>query len=240
MTGRAQPILDGELRTMLRDLLSDADANGQLDPEHFWGFVAGLAQGRGIGDGLHTAGMKSLNDEPASPAKTLKNRQRRAYHLGLLIQFLAETGGRPGSPSVLPGNFNSRAIMADLAGMIGTPGGVPASAPQILYATRKGDALARKGARQRIVGVVLWRAGHSGESALSCWYALMGTSAENAEKDQWQRWLREFGGSNGSFGSAAFASGQRGDTLSPYAASDADLVPTVALANSGPGSRMKK
>jgi hypothetical protein len=233
MSDNEPPIMDGDLRIMLRKLLSSAGPDGSLNPDLFWIFVAALAHGRGISDGLHSAGIDALSKVPSSPATTRIKRQQRAYHLGLLVQFLADAGGVPGRPSVFPGSFNRGLVMADLLLMLGGKGKMGDGTPQVLTSARAGKAALRRDARLTVVGVVLWRAGRTGQDAVALWADLMGIDGE-------KRWWSEVGGRKGDFARHAWAAGQANDTESRYAATTADLIEVIRLANSGPGRRGSK
>ena len=234
MTDRAAHISDGDLRTRLRDLLSGTDADGNLDPQAFWTFVTGLAQGRGISDGLRAAGLEALGKvKPDGMAATFNFRRERAYHIALLSQLLADLGASvPGGGSMLPANFNCGAILGDLTGMLAGPGGMGDGDPQILTTSRQGDDRLRQAARQRLVGVVRWRMGRDGQTRDAVWRGLMGDDAEKTRLDRWQA---EAGGPDGALARAAYAAGRAKDKSSPFAASNTDLAGMIKLANSGPG-----
>jgi hypothetical protein len=223
-----------ELHSLLDILLHRSEIEeGRIDPKHFWTFVTALAQERGITDDLHSAGLVQANAIPKSPSKTYNQREKRAYHIGLLIELIANIGGEPDTASILPANFNHFLILSDLYTMLEGNTGTGSSAPQVLNSTRQGIASQRKYARRILVGTVLWRMGHTGKKRNEVWLELMGY--EHAEKTKLDRWLKEFGGHKGEFAMSAFATGQSGVTDSIFAQPNQYLEQYIALALSGQG-----
>ncbi|WP_156209664.1 hypothetical protein [Pseudorhodobacter wandonensis] len=223
-------------------ILDAADANGgRLDADAFWTFVAGLAQGRGITDGLHYAGLEAVQDVPSktqNPQKAKSKRERRAYHIGVLAQLLMDVGRMPGQGSLLPGSFQHGVVAHDLLGMQEGPDGVGRGDPQILTSGRKGIAKIRQAARFRLVGVVFWRVGRTGQTQEAVWNDLMGEG--DAEKSRLDRWLKEFGGAKGDLVTTAHAAGAANDTSSLFAKSNLELASTIQLVNQGSGRRKQK
>lgn len=234
-----------DLHAALASLLQDAQLRGgSLDATAFWGFVATLAHGRGITEGLHNDGLGALAAVPKIPKATLKARQARAYQIGLLRQLIMDIGGLPGHPSVLPANLKHGVMASDLTTMLDGSKGKGSGDPSLLTSARAGADPMRKHARMKLVGVVFWRSGRTGETRIAIWNNLwasvLGVSAEKTKLD---RWIAEFGGAEGEYARAAFAAGQAwktDDPPGPYASlavDDADLVPTITLAASGQGKR---
>ncbi|PVH30328.1 hypothetical protein DDE20_01880 [Pararhodobacter oceanensis] len=223
---------------MLSELLAKgSNGTGALNEGGFWHFIAAVAQGRGITENLHAAGLEAVNEVPQSPVSTFNSRQHRAYHIRLLAQLILGLGASPDHVSVLPSNFNHGAVVADLLQMLEGPGGMGEAAPQMLYSNRQAATALIRYARQRLVGTVLWRIGHTGKTQDAVWRDLMG---DDAEKTRLDRWLKALGGRRGEFGRSALVAGQAGDLSSPYAASNEELAEVVELANSGPGKPRAK
>ena len=233
-TGRAA------LHVALGAMMLEAEANGgRLDKEGFWEFVAMVAQGRGIAEDLHAAGLAALQavrGQTQDPKGSMLQRQERAYHLGLLAQLLMDAGRVPGQASVLPANFQHGVVVHDLMGMLAGPDKMGEGAPLILTSDRKGLTGMRREARGRLVGVVRWRMGRTGTTRDKVWFELMGNDASTATLDGWQE---DVGGGKGPLCVGAFEAGRRGDLDTPLAASNSDLSRIIALATSGPGRRRK-
>ncbi|PTM97309.1 hypothetical protein [Mycoplana dimorpha] len=215
--------------------------NGRLNPDAFWDFAGMLAAGRGITEGLHDAGLKAVRAVPDSPRNTFNDRQRRAYHLGLLDALLLSMGRSEGQGlmpselgSLLPGNFRQAAIVHDLRVMLGGSDGMGAGHPQILFSARDGNAALRGAACRQLVGVIRWRMGRTGATRNAVWHDLMGTRREIASLNRWQK---EAGGTGGELYTEAFAAGQAGVMDIPWAKSNEELVHIIALALGRPGSR---
>jgi hypothetical protein len=230
MTSGGGPLDRDELRSRLEKLLDDAEhAGGKLDPKAFWRFVAALARGRGIDDGLHEEALDEVLKVPASPASSYGKRQARAYHLRLLARLIHEMG----EASLLPANFKYGAVAHDLDSMLGGPGGLGKGTPQILYSGREGTDALRAAARRALAGLVEWRRGATGRSREEIWEEIMGPDADISTC---KRWLRELGPG----ADEAYAAGKAKDTSSPYARDEGDeehIRQLVDLARSGQGVR---
>ncbi len=152
---------DVDLHALLSDLLADGAANGgTLNPDSFWQFAAALAQGRGIMAGLHAEGIDAGSRVNPSPRKTQDARQRRAYHVAVLLHLLPGIGRRQDQPdnskrdgaSLLPGNFNAGVVASDLLSMLENYPGARAGEGQILPTGKGGQGQLRGYARRIIVG----------------------------------------------------------------------------------------
>lgn len=162
-----QTISDRELLARLEGLLHNADPEtGAIDKDEFWQFIAALALGRGIAEGLHTAGGEAVARVNPSPAKSFNERQGRAYHIGLLEQLLLDVG-RSGGPSILPGNFKDGAVVADLLMMQGGKSGTGTGKPQMLYSDKAGLGDMRRHARSVWVLAICYRAARDAVSLAS-------------------------------------------------------------------------
>lgn len=225
------------LHDALDTMLDRADTEGgRLEADAFWTFATMLAQGRGLTEGLHLAGIEAVRGLPKSPSKTLTDRQRRAYHIGLLAHLLIGLGRLPGQGSILPENFKHGVVAHDLKGMLGGPGAMGEGDPQILSSGKRGEIGLRREARRRLVGVVRWRMGAAGATRDAVWTDLMGGGG-NAEKSKLDRWQAEFGGKSGALCREAFAAGRAGTRINSWDASNAELADVIALARSGSGKR---
>jgi hypothetical protein len=224
------------LHTALDVLLDGADTDGRIDTDRFWMFAALMAQGRGLTEGLHDAGLDALRTVPESPRATFAVRQVRAYHIALLARVLLDVGRLPGQGSILSANFQHGAVVHDLLGMVGGSGGIGEGDPQILNSGRQGEAGLRREARRRLVGVVRWRMGRTGVTRETVWNDLMG-GGRNAEKSKIDRWQAEFGGGSGALCSAAFAAGKTGTRLNSWDATNEELADVIALVRTSPGRR---
>lgn len=221
-----------DLHAALDALLDQADAvDGRTDADAFWEFVAGLAQGRGLTDALHEAGLEASVAVSPAPAKTLDERQKRAYHIGLLAALVMQVGRLPGQGSLLPANFQHGAIAFDLLGMLRGPSGMGDGAPLILTSARQGRDGLRHAARRQLVGVVYWRMGATGRSRAKVWEDLMGVHADKYTIDRWQH---EFGGAKGELCQAAFAAGKAGKSEHGWSATNDELKGTIELVLSAP------
>jgi hypothetical protein len=221
-----------QLHVMLDDLLADAEASGaDLDADRFWHFVTALAQGRGITSRLHDEGLEAVADVP--PGARLHERQRRAYHIGLLTRLVTDIGRLPGLPSILPGNFSHGLIAADLQSMLAGQTGQGRGKPQVLYGGESGIDNLRKMAREQLVGAIFWRMGRSGLSQTKVREALI----PDLDKQTWDGWLRDCGGSDGEWAQGALEAGRSGQEGVGWAASDADLARVIKLAREGRGRR---
>lgn len=206
-------ISDGDLHTLLDQLLSAATADGKLDPDAFWTFVAALAQGRGIAEGLHDAGIEAATtvaQEHPKPGNTLSVRQERAYHIAFLLQLLADMGRLPGETSVLPGNFRHGAVVADLLSMLDGRSGQGQGRPQILYSRGiSEDMMPRQQAQRIIVGAINWQAARNQPSSkrpnVKSIYAAHGLIEE-----EWDEWVARFKGVNADYVSHMRTEGRAG------------------------------
>jgi hypothetical protein len=220
----ASPIPRAELHTMLDDLLDVAEANGgHVTPDSLRAFLAGVAQGRGVDDHLHEAGIKALQAVPQSPRNTFNERQSRAYHIGVLRQLLLVLGGIPGQASPLPGNFNHGALCGDLTAMLGGKGATGAGAPQILTSARKGQDQLKKFARSVLVGAVYFEAERSQRSLPDVFGELL---HPDFPERTWQGWVRK----------TAEAQGIRPDEVSiaPRSAARGNGDPSHYILDAGP------
>lgn len=164
MNSDGPAISDSELLERLERLLLNADPDtGTLDKDDFWVFATALAQGRGITDGLHAEGDKAAVAVNPSPATSFNDRQKRAYHIRLLVQLLLDVGGS-GGPSILPGNFKDGAVVADLLTMLGGKAGTGSGKPQMLYSGKEGLEDMRRYARGAWVLAIHYRAARDGVS----------------------------------------------------------------------------
>lgn len=232
-----------DLHAALEVLLQDAHLRGgSLDATAFWVFVAAIAHGRGITEGLHNEGIAALAAAPTSPKATVNVRQTRAYHIGLLRQLVMDIGGIRGQASILPVNFKHGVMASDLTTMLDRASGGGSGGPLILTSARKGADPMRKHAKMQLVGVVFWRMGRTGATRRAIWSGLMGQGAEKTKLD---RWVAEFGGAEGEYARAALTAGQAWNTFDPpgpfasLAADDTSLAPLITLATSGQGRRAK-
>lgn len=232
--GEAPALGTDELLARLRALLSNArPETGDLEADEFWKFVAAVAQGRGITTRLHDAGIEQLEKVAPSPAGTRNERERRAYHIGLLARLLMDIGGPAGRASVLPANFSHAAVVGDLLAMLGGPGGMGEARPQILASERGGAGNLRRHARRALVGAVLWRAAREGRSQAE----IRGGLLPDMDKSVWDGWLREVGGANGEFAGAARDAGAAGRRDDYWSWTDEQLGPVIQLARGGQGRR---
>lgn len=242
MSDIAPALLPDELQVMLRALLDGAGEGGKLAPSVFWQFAAALAQGRGIGAELHSAGLEAAHEVGKKQAKATNadqrkaaaKQQRRAYHIGFTAQLLLDVGGLPGSGSIFPTNYDHGAVLSEFFTMLGGPDGLGAGDLQMLTSARGGQDVLRDYARRRLVGVTLWRIGSSGQTRAAVWRDLMG---EFDEKTKYDRWLKALGGHKGAFALAALAAGQRGDVESDFAATNTELEKVIALVNGAQGPK---
>lgn len=222
-----------DLHAVLDAILDAADMDkGRLDPDAFWTFAAMLAQGRGITERLHEAGIEALRATPDSPRNTHNERQRRAYHIGLTAALLAGAGRLPGQVSILPANYLHGVVIQDLLWMLGGDAGTGEAEPLILKSGKGGEAGLRKAARRRLVGVVRWRMGATGKTRAQVWEDLMGHRAEKITIDRWQR---QCGGATGWLCQTAYAAGQTGQSLHGWDATNSQLEGVIKLACSGQG-----
>jgi hypothetical protein len=225
-----------QLHAMLDELLADAEGSAEgsgadLDADAFWHFVTALAQGRGITSRLHEAGLAAVAGAP--PGAHRHDRERRAYHIGLLARLVTDIGRLPGQPSILPGNFSHGVIAADLLSMLAGQTGQGRGKPLVLYGGESGIDNLRKMARQQLVGAIFWRMGRSGLSQTKVREALI----PDLGKQTWDGWLRKFGGSDGTLAQDALEAGRSGQEGVGWAASDADLARVIKLAREGRGRR---
>lgn len=224
-----------DLHNHLNRLLDAADADGgRLDMDDFWHFVAALAQGRGITEALHSDGLEGVCNTPNSPANTLEQRKRRAYHIAVTAHLLAAAGRLPGQGSILPPGYNHGVVVHDLLGMLGGNTGQGEADPQILTSMKKGKAGLRRAAQRRLVGVVYWRMGRTGKTRAEIWDDLMGLDAEKSKIDRWQR---ECGGPDGWLCQTALAAGKADQRGKSWDASNEELADVIRLVRSGPGKR---
>jgi len=234
---RAEVIPRDQLHALLDHLLESAAADGKLQPDAFWTFAAGLAQGRGIGDALHAAGLEAAGTETETRPvlREAQNELRhRAYHIGLLVRLLADIGLLSG-PSILPGNFNAGAVVSDLLVMLRGPGGAGEAKPEILTSKRKGQNALRRHARRVLLCAILWRQAHERVPLVSV------IERFDLSQDRFNAWLRESGGISGELAQAARNSGEKGDTSNPYwSAPDAELAPLIKLAHKSQGVGERK
>jgi hypothetical protein len=222
-----------QLHEMLDALLADTDADGDVDADAFWHFVTALSQGRGITSRLHDGGLAAVADVP--PGAHRHDRERRAYHIGLLTRLVTDIGRLPGQPSILPGNFSHGVIAADLLSMLAGQTGQGRGKPLVLYGGESGIDNVRQLARQVLVGAIFWRMGRSGLSQAKVREALM----PDLGKRTWDGWLREFGGSAGDLARNALEAGHTGQQNVGWSMSDADLAPVIKLAREGRGPRTR-
>lgn len=236
------PQIDSErLVVMLRELLAGADANGgKMALGDFCRFSAAVTQGREITEALHDVGTEAANavaKEHPSPASTLADRQRRAYHIALLRQFLMEVGGLPGEASVLPGNFKHGVIVSDLSAMLGGHTGEgQGSTPQILSSNGEGATALRHHAQWEIVCGVYWRAGRDGGTLSSVYEGL------GLDKELWDPWLRRLRRDHPDFPDLAREAGAHGSTAYGrfWSRSDAERAKVLELARKAPGRGPKR
>lgn len=216
------------LHAELDALLDAADADGgPIEPDAFWAFVAMLAQGRGIMDGLHAEGLDAVRGTPDSPVRTFNERQVRNYHIAVTAALLAGVGRLPGQGSILPGNYQHGVLVQDLLWMLSGDG-----EPQILSSGGGGQKGLRQAARRRLVGVVHWRMGQTGRSRAQVWAELMGLHGDKGTLDRWQR---EFGGRKGRLCHEAFEAGRAAQARNGWDASNEQLRSVIELALSAPG-----
>ena len=237
------------------DLLDAADLDGgRIEANAFWAFAARLAQGRGIADELHGAGLEAMRAVDQSPRSTFPLRQARAYHIALLTKLLADAGRLPGQGRLLPGDFLHGVVAHDLLGMLDGPGGMGGSKPQFLFSAREGLASLRRAAQTRLVEVVYWRMGRTGQSRATVWEGLMGTqpaerhedggskdrstiedgdrASRRGDKSKIDRWQANAGGKDGALCRTAFEAGRANLAWERWSATNDMLAPVIDLANS--------
>jgi hypothetical protein len=230
-----------DLYAALDDLLDAADVNGgQLDTDAFWTFAAMLATGRGITQSLHEDGLEAVRATPDSPKTDKIERQGRAYHLAVTANLLAAIGRLPGQGSILPANYKHGTVIQDLLWMLG--GNAGTGEPLILKPGGGGKEGLRRSARRRLVGVVRWRMGATGQTRAEIWADLMGDKDgrhgdQDADPTKLDRWQKEFGGVDGWLCQTAFEAGQAKHAVNDWDATNEDLADVIALARSAPGRR---
>lgn len=199
LSGRNQPTSREELHAALDALLDVADADGgRLDGLAFWGFVADLARGRGIADGIGAAAALHIavaggppeipQDDPAG-ATTAALALARMAQWAMLAALLRQVTEYPGE--IVPHEFKA-SMFAAAADNILTGRGEMGKGPHMDLLglgtqRRTEDDATKRAARRLLVGTVYYRAELAGEAVDGVREAMM----PKLSRDTWQGWVRE-------------------------------------------------
>jgi hypothetical protein len=236
MTGETlAEILSGEqerpsrpdIHAALDTLLDAADADeGRLQEDAFWTFVASLAVGRGIAEGIRSTATRhvvrgglpnSPTQDPASAASTA-----RTVQWALLAAVLRRVTCFPGS--IVPREFQASWFLAVADNIVAGKGeaGHGHHIDLLGLGTQRGseDQTMRRAARYLLVGAVYFRAEQTGWPVARVLRELL----PNLPRDTWISWVKEVARTRGipnkDVGKEARASVLEDGPRSPFNLSD--------------------
>lgn len=199
LSGQHEPTSREELHAALDLLLDAADADGgRLDGPAFWAFVAELARGRGIADGIGAAAAQHISDAGGMPEIPLDDpagatevgfASARMGQWAMLAALLRHVTAFPGE--IVPREFKA-SMFAAAADNILTGRGEMGKGPHmdlLGLGTQKGaewKAEARA-AKRLLVGAVHFRAEQTGQSAAKVRAELLPDLPDRT----WKDWTRE-------------------------------------------------
>lgn len=199
MSGMHEPTSRADLHTMLDDLLDAAEEDGgRLDDPAFWAFMAALARGRGIAEGIGAAASQHIADagrvseipldDPAGATEAAVAAARMAQW-AMLSALLRRVNAFPGE--IVPPELKASMFLA-AADNILTGRGKSGKGPHmdlLGLGTQKGaewKAEARA-AKRLLVGAVYFRAEQTGQSAAKVRAEMLPDLPDRT----WKDWTRE-------------------------------------------------
>jgi hypothetical protein len=205
LSGEREPSSRAELHGALDTLLDAADADGgRLQEDAFWAFVASLAVGRGIAEGIRNAAIRHVargglpEDDPTKDRSSAERTARivqwaestaRTVQWALLAAALRRLTASPGE--IVPREFQASWFIAVADNIVSGKGvaGYGHNIDLLGLGTQRGseDQTLRRAARQLLVGAVYFRAEQNGQKVACVLRELLPELPHRT----WKDWVRE-------------------------------------------------
>lgn len=190
LSGAGPDPVKADLRAALDELLNAADKDGgRLDAPAFWGFVAALAEGRGIADELEAAAASMVASKRPDKGVDSLTDTFKATQVATLFHLLGRLSAFGGA--ILPESFSPVALRAIALNLV-DPG--PGIHPDLLGlgSTRGGEGAMRRAARRQLVMAVYYRAARDGLSLADARDKVFPADGRGLGFHRtWQGWQRE-------------------------------------------------
>jgi|GEM_PF-5049803 len=185
LSGRHTPADRADLHAALDVMLDAADGDGgRLDGPTFWGFVAGLARGRGVAEEIANGAAAKLAERSGLPDKLAE--AWRAAQWAYLFTLMRHISAFPGE--IMPRDFSAAAFIAVADNILS--GKKKGEAQDLLaLGTQRGAewAAEARAARRLVVGAVFFQAEKTGEPVSK----VRRTIIPKLPDRTWKDWIRE-------------------------------------------------
>jgi hypothetical protein len=194
LSGEREPLSRADLHAAFDTLLDAADADGgRLHEDAFWAFVASLAVGRGIAEGIRSAAAQHVarGGLPDDPTQDRASAESTAHTVqwALLAAVLRRVTAFPGE--IVPREFQASWFLAVADNIVSGMGvaGHGHHIDPLGLGTHRGneDQTWRRTERQLLVGAVYFRAEQTGRTVAS----VLREFQPDLPHRTWKGWVRE-------------------------------------------------